>query len=98
MPTPIGLRVCRCVTRHVPQVDPHELERHHVWPLGQGGPNLDVNLLWLCPSTHTQVHRLWRFFQRYDGLPPTWITRTFSHYAREVVAEGWRQAAPVRNT
>lgn len=91
MPTPIGERRCLCAKQHTPQVDPHELERHHVWPLGKGGPDIDENLLWLCASMHNQVHRLWRYSERYDGPPPTWILKHFSRYARKVVAEGWAQ-------
>lgn len=89
--TPLGERTCRCVSRHVPQVDAFELERHHVWPLGKGGPDTADNLRWLCGSTHNQVHRLWRFFERYDGVPPWWISRRFSPYVRTVVAVGWAQ-------
>jgi len=43
---PGGEYVCLCVKRHSPQ--PSILHSHHVWPLGEGGPNIRGNLLWLC--------------------------------------------------
>lgn len=88
---PAGERRCVCVITHSPQVDKLELERHHVWPLGKDGPDIKENLRWLCGSTHNQVHRLWRFFERYDGMPPNWIARTFSPYVRNLVMLGWTQ-------
>lgn len=44
--TPSGERRCLCVKNHVPE--PRELHRHHVWPLGEGGPDVVANLRWLC--------------------------------------------------
>ena len=88
---PYGPRRCVCVKRHSPAVDPEELERHHTWPLGEGGPNKAENLLWLCGSMHNQVHRLWRLYKRHDGAVPMDEMRRFSSYARRVVNVGWQQ-------
>lgn len=80
---------CMCVTEHRPTYD--ELHRHHVWPLGKGGPDVEENLLWLCPTQHVNVHELWRHWERYGGEPPWEIRRQYSHYCRSVVADGWQQ-------
>lgn len=80
---------CHCVTKHNPK--PAELHRHHVWPLGEGGPDVDANLLWLCPTTHANVHELWRIYKKHNGRPPWTLLRTYSDYARRVVEEGRRQ-------
>lgn len=61
-------RVCRCVSEHRPA--PLELERHHVWPLGMGGPEDDWNVEWVCPTTHTNAHELLRAMMRQDRPIP----------------------------
>lgn len=78
--------LCRCVGKHIPK--PMELHKHHIWPLGEGGPNTKENLLLLCPSTHSNVHRLWRLYERYDGRPPWEFLKSYSEYARWVVERG----------
>lgn len=89
---PAGERRCRCVADHNPE--PRELHRHHVWPLGEGGPDTSANLRWLCPTSHANVHRLWRAWDDHGGEPPWVVRRQYSAYQRELVAEGWAQAHP----
>jgi hypothetical protein len=89
---PSGERRCRCVRDHRPI--PQELHRHHVWPLGEGGPNIATNLRWLCPSTHSNVHRLWREYHAAGGEPPWEVRRIYGGYVRQLVSEGWAQAHP----
>ena len=66
---PDGIRQCGCVKDHTPE--PRELHRHHVWPTGEGGPNTRANLRWLCPTTHSNAHKLWRAYEEAGGTP-TW--------------------------
>lgn len=77
---------CKCVSKHVPRA--LELHKHHVWPLGEGGPDVRDNLVILCPTTHSNVHRLWRLYEDYDGRPPWDILRNYSEYARAIVEKG----------
>jgi HNH endonuclease len=77
---------CNCVGKHIPK--PMELHRHHIWPVGEGGPDTKENLLTLCPSTHSNVHRLWRLYEKHDGRPPWEILRNYSEYVRWVVEKG----------
>lgn len=79
-------RTCVCVTVHRPQ--PVELHAHHVWPKSEGGP-ADGELLWLCPTTHVNVHELWREYDRAAGTPVWEVRARFSPYCRGVVARGW---------
>jgi hypothetical protein len=65
-----------------------------VWPLGEGGPDVASNLRWLCPSQHSNVHRLWREYQRHRTTPPWEVRRLYNKHARDLVAEGWAQAHP----
>lgn len=86
-------RSCRCQADHRPH--PLELERHHIWPLGMGGPDVDANIEWLCPTAHTNVHEILRHFMR-SGLL-TWgqvlalYDSPVSRVAYEVAVEGYRR-------
>ena len=91
---PLGLRRCQCVKRHVPSVRPDEAEGHHVWPLGEGGPDVSENMRWLCGNTHNAVHALWRLYKRNAGKPPPDVLRLYSPFVRALVADGWQQAHP----
>jgi hypothetical protein len=77
---------CKCVTKHVPK--PLELHKHHVWPLGEGGPDIKGNLVILCPTTHSNAHRLWQLYEQYEGRPPWSILRIYSEYTRAIVEKG----------
>lgn len=81
-------RVCRCVKVHVPKI--WILHSHHIWPLATGGPDEPWNRLWLCPSTHNDVHDLLRQYRRHKGLPPGSILSRYGLYARVVAQDGWR--------
>lgn len=86
---PAGPRVCLCCTSHTPVVKENELEAHHVWPLGEGGPDVKENLLWLCANTHNKVHNLWRIYKKLNGIVPWGTLSGFTRYSRAVVAQGW---------
>jgi hypothetical protein len=88
--TPSGERKCRCTQRHVP--DPRELHRHHVWPTGEGGPDIAGNLRWLCPTSHSNAHRLWREYVKVGGEPLWEVRKNYGKYVRDLVALGWTQA------
>ncbi len=88
---PAGRRWCVCVSTHNPQQLDGEAEGHHVWPLGYGGPDVPENMRWLCPTTHTKVHNLWRAWARAGGRPPRDIEHRYSRYVRELVEDGWGQ-------
>jgi hypothetical protein len=88
---PTGERKCRCVKGHRPE--PVILHSHHVWPLGENGPDVTTNLLWLCPTTHSAVHELWRLMVKHKGVVPALELRRFTDYTRSVVQDGWTQAA-----
>jgi hypothetical protein len=79
------------VAVHSPAQLPNEAEGHHVWPLGYDGPDIAENMRWLCPTTHTKVHNLWREWVRAGGEPPWDIMRRYSGYVRGLVADGWSQ-------
>jgi hypothetical protein len=93
---PVGPRWCKCVTVHHPQQLPDEAEGHHRWPLAYGGPDIPENMDWLCSTTHTKVHNLWRHYARAGGRPDWAILRRYSRFVRDNVADGWGQVMLAR--
>lgn len=66
---------CRCIRNHDPF--PLELNHHHVWPLYLGGPDTKDNMVWLCPTGHTNVHEMIRLMLKYGRLT---FTEMGQHY------------------
>lgn len=84
-------RRCLCQATHRPA--PLEFERHHIWPLGLDGPDTDDNIVWVCPTTHTNIHEILRIFMRF-GLVSFYdigaqYTVPVSKYAYQVAKEGF---------
>lgn len=86
---PSGEYRCNCVAGHRPP--PAELHAHHVLPLGEGGPDVRENLVWLCPTTHASVHKLWRLMVKHHGNPSAEQRQEFTRYVRKIVDTGWAQ-------
>jgi len=38
--------------------EPLAEEVHHIWPRAMGGPDIKENRVSICPTGHTNVHRL----------------------------------------
>lgn len=87
MPRPHGPKRCLCVANHTPE--PRELHRHHIHPLFLGGPDVAENLVWLCPSSHSNVHMLLRRWLSNDGSPKWWTRRLFHPYIRRMAERGF---------
>lgn len=78
---------CPCVMDHNP--NPMELNEHHIWPLYLGGPDTKDNLIWLCPTTHTNVHELIREWMKFKGEPPWYVRTKFSVFTRNLAQQGY---------
>jgi len=61
------------VTNHAPPV--HLVEFHHVWPLGMGGPDVRENTVLVCPTTHSETHRLINATRHHRVLPDLRVNR-----------------------
>lgn len=65
-----------------------DVEVHHVWSVGTGGPDVPANELDSCPTGHSNVHALVRLALRASGVDslPWDLRRRFTfeerHYAR----------------
>lgn len=85
---------CHCVSEHKPT--PLELTAHHIWPMGMGGPDKPDNIVWVCPSTHYNIHELLRTMVKQNAhLPFSYFTDRYdvpvSRYAYKVALDGYNR-------
>ena len=59
---------CSCSSVHAPRVE--EFERHHIVPKSEGGKSVPENLVWLCPTAHSNVHKRLRALLVKGVQPP----------------------------
>lgn len=84
--------ICQCVSDHRPPV--LEFERHHIHPLGLGGPDVPENTVWVCGTTHQNVHELIRvMFRAGRALTDHELSqledRPVSRYAAQLARAGY---------
>lgn len=83
---------CQVHADHAPQV--WDVEVHHVWPLGMGGPDVPANTVPVCPTGHTNVHALLRLAFRHGGVDAVpWDVRRRFHFAERRLARMGHRAA-----
>lgn len=80
---------CVCVSDHNP--NPMELNKHHIHPLGMGGADTEDNIVWLCPTSHANVHELLRAWVKNEGEPSWNVRKHFSPYVRDIAEDGYRR-------
>lgn len=78
---------CQVHKRHIPE--PHVNHRHHVWPLGEGGPNIEDNIIAVCPTGHYSIHDLLKEYKLYNGKVPYSVTRSYSLGERKYAELGY---------
>lgn len=65
----------------------HINEWHHIWPTGDGGPNVAENKVICCATGHNSIHQLldrWR-----KGIPDRSVLATYSLEERRLAKLGW---------
>jgi hypothetical protein len=70
------------------------IEVHHIWPLGDGGPNQAANKVTVCANAHYSIHALLDYYARCRDhqVAPQWVfTRKFSPRIRHLADQGWAQ-------
>lgn len=82
--TPVA---CGVTLYHRPR--PAQIDVHHIWPLGVGGPNLPANRIAACGGCHEAIHKLLREYDRVQGLPAWSVRRRFPRGVQRVAALGW---------
>lgn len=85
---------CACVPEHRPQ--PMSMEYHHIWPQAMGGPTDPRNLIWICPTTHTNAHEILRLMVKRNrallwGECLAAFDKPVSRYAYRLALLGFRR-------
>lgn len=57
-PQTVPWNVSPCLVHGYHWPRPLETVRHHVWPLGMGGPDAPHNIVMICDTGHRNVHHL----------------------------------------
>ncbi len=82
---------CVCVSDHRPPV--LEYNAHHILPEYLGGEDVPDNRVWLCPTTHVNVHEVLRLVLRDGPLTYRQVQhlqpRPLSRYAYDLAADGY---------
>lgn len=80
---------CQLHKKHVPET--HVNHRHHVWPLGEGGPDIEDNIVATCATGHYSTHALLQEFKIHQGNVPYAILRRFSLGERKYAELGYNR-------
>lgn len=67
----------------------HVNEIHHVWPLGEGGPNIAANRTVICATGHNNVHALLNLYKKYGQTPPFTELSRWGREEQRLAALGW---------
>lgn len=80
---------CEVHADHRPRVS--DVDVHHVWPTGMGGPDVPANRVDVCPTGHRNVHTLLRAWLRAGGPPPWPVRQAFHPVERDLAELGYRR-------
>lgn len=66
------------------------LEAHHVWPLGDGGPNIAANRVMVCSNAHSATHDLLAKMRKAKTGRVSWLVRIrYGARVRRLAAAGY---------
>lgn len=83
-----GVRMGRTCAVHVH----HEhvpMERHHVWPLGDGGPDVEANKITVCANGHYSIHAYLDLLVRHGGEVPWDTGKYYGPHVRSYALKGY---------
>lgn len=80
---------CQVHNRHMPES--HINHRHHVWPKGDGGPDIEDNIIVVCATGHYNIHDLLSHFRMLQGNVPYSVLRRYSHDERRYAKLGYER-------
>lgn len=78
---------CEIHGEHKP--NPRLNHRHHIWPRGEGGPDIADNIVVVCPTGHVNIHELIKEFKLHLGEPPYVVLRQFTFKERIIAKAGY---------
>ncbi len=67
----------------------HVNEIHHVWPLGQGGPNVAANRVVVCGTGHNSIHQLIDEYLQTKGVVPYSLLKQYTVGERQLAKLGY---------
>ena len=76
---------CEVGKYHFPR--PARYVHHHVWPVGDGGPNEAENRIESCDAHHYAIHELLDLYRK--GPVPWSVRRHYSRGVQKYAALGW---------
>jgi hypothetical protein len=66
------------------------LELHHVWPVGEGGPNVKANRVSVCSNAHSSVHDLLsKMLAAHTTDIPWTVRRRYGRKVRRLATAGY---------
>jgi hypothetical protein len=68
------------------------IEKHHVWPVGMGGPNIESNKISVCANGHYSIHEFLRQLMLHNGSVPEETSRHFGPKVKKYAILGWTEA------
>jgi hypothetical protein len=80
---------CQVHQKHMPET--HINHRHHVWPKGDGGPDISDNIIVVCATGHYNIHDLLAHFKSLMGEVPYSIMRRYSMKERFYADLGYKR-------
>lgn len=67
------------------------MEDHHIWPLGEGGPNVKPNKVRICANAHSATHDLLaKMLKAGSGSVPWPVRRRYGRKVRRLAAAGYQ--------
>ena len=69
----------------------HIAEIHHIWPRGDGGPDIPANKIVVCATGHNSVHDLLNKWRKASGEPPWSVRQHYTARERELAKLGWER-------
>jgi hypothetical protein len=80
---------CQVHKRHSPPT--HVNEIHHIWPLGNDGPNVLGNKVTVCATGHNSIHQLLAEWLRLDAKPSWLFRRRYTSGERMLAQLGYER-------
>jgi len=65
------------------------IERHHVWPLGMGGPEEDGNIVKVCANAHHSIHAFLDHLVKTGGDPDPTLAKMYGWKVRRLARRGY---------
>lgn len=93
---------CGCVASHRPAV--MVIEKHHILPLSWGGADAPDNWLYVCPTSHYNIHSALNVLVHAGHVPTNatdpsyqeWVS--YPVFARKYAQQAWNEHDPSKPT